>query len=384
MLTGIRFQKWKEQYRVRWCVLLLGAVLVLFACSTRQNLNQGDQNPSTAVASDAVISDLPAWPHENSDLEPDPALFFGRLDNGFRYVLMHNRNPENRVSMHLNVQAGSMQETDEQQGLAHYLEHMLFNGSEHFPPGELVKYFQSIGMAFGADANAHTGFFETVYDIFLPAGDRPNLEKGLLVMQDYAGGALLLQEEVDRERKIILAEKRSRDSASYRTFVATLDFELPDARITRRLPIGTQEVLNSAGRDELKDYYDTWYRPENMILVAVGDFDVSLARELVEKAFNGLQARAPAKPPVAFGTVSHIGLKTFHHHEKEAGSTTVTIEVLTQTDPVHDSAAFQKGKLIEDVADRIVQNRLDAEIGRPDVPGKDASIGSGRFLNHIN
>jgi len=384
MIKRIHFKKEKETIRVPHCLLLIGVVLVLFACSARQEVSNGGDINTTAVASEAAAAQLPAWPHEKSDLEPDPALLFGRLENGFRYVLMHNRNPENRVSMHLNVQAGSMQETDEQQGLAHYLEHMLFNGSEHFAPGELVKYFQSIGMAFGADANAHTGFSETVYDIFLPAGDKPNLEKGLLVMQDYAGRALLLPEEVDRERKIILAEKRSRDSASYRTFVATLDFEMPEARMTRRLPIGTEAVLNSAGREELKNYYDAWYRPDNMILVAVGDFDVSLAAELVETAFADLQARAPARQPVPFGTISHNGLKTFHHHEKEAGSTTVTIEVISKTGPIHDSAAFQKRKLLEDVADRIVQNRLDADIGQPDVPGTDASIGSGRFLNQVN
>ena len=365
-------------------LLLVGVVLALFSCSAYRDHDSGRVEETAAVSSDQATPAWPAWPHEKSDLEPDPALYFGRLENGFRYVLMQNRNPENRVSMHLNVQAGSMQEQDGQEGLAHYLEHMLFNGSEHFAPGELVKYFQSIGMQFGADANAHTGFFETVYDIFLPAGDRVNLEKGLLVMRDYAGGALLLQEEVDRERKIILAEKRSRDSAAYRTFVATLDFELPQARITRRLPIGTDEVLNKAGRDDLKDYYDTWYRPDNMILVAVGDFDIALASELVQGAFGGLQERAPARPPVAFGSIRHNGIKTFHHHEKEAGSTTVTIEVLAKIDPMHDSRSLQLERLMEEAADRMVQNRLDADVGRPDIPGTDAAVGSGQFLNHIS
>ena len=374
MTTGKCFRKGKGRHRFLACLLLLGAALALVSCSHVKELE-----PDHTVGSAA-----PAWPHELSDLDPDPDLYFGELANGFRFVLMQNRNPEGRVSMHLNVQAGSMHEKDGQEGLAHYLEHMLFNGSEHFAPGELVEYFQSIGMAFGADANAHTGFFETVYDIFLPEGDRESLEKGLLVMRDYAGGALLLEEEVERERNIILAEKRSRDSASYRTFVASLAFELPGAGVARRLPIGTEEVLNNAGREDLKDYYDAWYRPDNMILVAVGDFDISLTADLVERAFAGLQARAPAGPPVTFGAFAHTGVKAFHHLEKEAGSTTVTIEVLSRTDPVHDSASFQQGQFLEDVADRIVQNRLDAKIGRPDVPGTDAAIGSGLFLNHIS
>ena len=156
----------------------------------------------------------PLWPHENSDLLPDPSITFGRFDNGFRYVLMENQRPRDRVSVHLYIRAGSINETDDQQGLAHFLEHMLFNGSTHFPPGELIRYFQSIGMQFGNDANAHTGFDETVYDIVLPAGDKQNLKKGLLVMRDYAEGALLLEAEVEREKAVILAELRSRDSAA--------------------------------------------------------------------------------------------------------------------------------------------------------------------------
>ena len=133
-----------------------------------------------------LAADQPLWPHEKSELKPDPELVFGRLDNGFRYVLLRNEQPEDRVSMHLNVQAGSVHEKENERGLAHFLEHMLFCGSEHFKPGELVAYLQSIGMAFGADANASTGFYETVYDIFLPDGGRDSLAKGLLVMWDYA------------------------------------------------------------------------------------------------------------------------------------------------------------------------------------------------------
>ncbi|HJO61438.1 MAG TPA: insulinase family protein, partial [Desulfobacterales bacterium] len=136
------------------------------------------------------------WPHEKSDLQPDPAVVFRKLPNGFRYVLMKNKEPKDRVSMHLDIQAGSMHESDQQQGLAHFLEHMLFNGSTHFKPGELIKYFQRIGMQFGPDANARTGFYETVYDVLLPTGSKQSLSDGLLVMADYAEGALLLQSEI--------------------------------------------------------------------------------------------------------------------------------------------------------------------------------------------
>ena len=333
--------------------------------------------PGATAASQSV------WPHEKSDLTLDPGIVVGRLDNGFRYVLMQNQNPKDRVSLHLNIQAGSANETDSQQGLAHFLEHMLFNGSEHFEPGELVKYFQSIGMQFGADANAHTGFFETVYDIFLPDGKKESFKKGLLVMQDYAKGALLLESEIERERKVILAEKRQRDSASYRTFVSGLMFELPDARITRRLPIGKEEIIQQATRADLKAYYDTWYRPETMMLVAVGAFDLDMAASLIREYFASFSPRTGEIPEFEFGEVQHKGVQVFHHHEAEAGNTTVTIEVLSKKPLRPDSLAFRKERIKKRIADQIVQNRLDARIGKPDIPGTSAGIGSGLFAKQI-
>ncbi len=336
-----------------------------------------------AAQSEAMVLPQPDWPHKKSDLPLDPDVVFGRLDNGFRYVLMRNQNPKNRVSMHLNIQAGSANEMDNQQGLAHFLEHMLFNGSEHFKPGELVKYFQSIGMQFGADANAHTGFFETVYDIFLPDGQEESFRKGLLVMQDYAKGALLLESETERERKVILAEKRQRDSASYRTFVSSLMFELPDARITRRLPIGKETVIQQATRADLKAYYDTWYRPETMILVAVGAFDIDMASALISDYFASFSSRSAEMPEIEFGDVQHKGVEVFHHHEAEAGSTTVTVEVLSKEPLRPDTLSLRKERIKKRLADQIVQNRLDARIGARKAPGTSASIGSGLFAKQI-
>jgi zinc protease len=218
--TDSRWQNHKRLTLLTAMIMVLGWLwLPLAMITTPLNLNISD---AWAALLRDEHQEYQPWPHDHSDLNPDPAATFGRLPNGFRYVLMNNRRPENRVSLHLYVGAGSLNETDTQQGVAHFLEHMLFNGSTHFPPGELVRYFQSIGMQFGNDANAHTGFDETVYDIILPAGDEQNLKKGLLVVSDYAMGALLLEEEVQRESGVILSEMRSRDSTDYRTFEATL------------------------------------------------------------------------------------------------------------------------------------------------------------------
>ncbi len=331
---------------------------------------------------DATIK-APAWPHASSDLKPDPALIFGQLSNGIRYILMPNTYPLDRVSMHLNIQAGSLNETDAQQGIAHFLEHALFNGSEHFKPGELVKFFQRIGMQFGPDANAHTGFNETVYDILLPDGDEQSLKEGLLVLYDYADGALLLSDEIDRERRVVLAEKRTRDSASYRTFEKTLKFEFPGARVSSRLPIGKAEVIETAGRPLLKDFYDTWYRPTTMSVIIVGDFDTKIAARLIEKRFSTLAARAPKRTLPGMGKIAHQGVKPFYHFEKEAGATDISIEVVEKIAPEHDSAALQKMTWIRNIANQMLQNRLDAIVRKSDSPFTSASVNSGVFLKEI-
>ena len=195
--------------------LFVFILIIISGCSTlSQNPlpdlhTDAQQQTSDIASSDAIFNPTRQWAHAASDLEPDPDVIFKELPNGFRYILMKNSRPENRVSMHLFIQAGSMLEKENERGIAHFLEHMLFNGSENFAPGELVKYFQSIGMKFGADANAHTGFYNTVYDIDLPKGDSKSLSEGLLVLKDYAAGALILEEEVEKERPIILAEKKN-------------------------------------------------------------------------------------------------------------------------------------------------------------------------------
>jgi zinc protease len=328
-------------------------------------------------------SSLDLWSFKKGDLHPDPALVFKKLPNGFAYILLKNQHPKNRVSMHLYIQAGSMHESDSQQGLAHFLEHMLFNGSTHFKPAELVKFFQSIGMQFGADANAHTGFNETVYDILLPEGTKENLAKGLVVMKDFAEGALLLPSEIERERRVVLSEKRTRDSASYRTYIKTLEFEFPDARISKRLPIGREEILKKADQEQFKAFYDTWYRPDNMILVLVGDFNAELAGMLIEDNFSTLTPRAPPGTIPDLGNIKHKGIKSFYHFEKELGNTTVSIEILEKILSMPDSYDVRKKQLIEDIANRMVKYRLDTLTQKPGTPFTSASISSGIFLRQV-
>jgi len=323
------------------------------------------------------------WIHLGSDLDPDPAVLFGQLPNGFRYMIMENKEPAGRVSMHLNIQAGSLHENDGEEGTAHFLEHMLFNGSTNFQPGELVKYFQRIGMQFGPDANARTGFRETVYDILLADNSAASIAEGLMVLNDYAQGALLLETEVERERGIILAEKRTRDSVAYRTWLATAKFELPNTLVPLRMPIGTLTSIKNADRESLKGFYDAWYRPEKMMVVMVGDIQTDQVEKMIVEKFSAIQARGSRRPPPDFGSLAHRGDKSFYHFEKEADKTSVRIETLRSSSPFQDNRAYRQRRLLEEIGRRILSNRLDARVGKPGTPYTESHTGVGLFLNRL-
>lgn len=321
----------------------------------------------------------------NHGIQTDPSVVYGVLSNGFKYFLMENSTPEDRVNIHLNVFAGSMNETNEQQGVAHYLEHMLFNGSEHFKPGELIQYFQSIGMDFGSDANAHTSFFNTVYDLSLPNADQKRMDEAFVVIQDYAKGALLLETEVDRERGIILAEKRERDSVSYRTFKKSLEFELPNSLFNQRFPIGTDDVIKKADQTLLKTYYDQWYRPDNMALVVVGDFDIRTVQPMIIKRFSKLKPRTFFfKTPVSSKWEDHQGIKAFYHYEPEAGSTDITIETISRIPFETQTLETLKKRTLNHIANSVLQNRLSRMVNKQTADFSESSVFSGSFLHHIS
>src|SRR4051812_5972938 len=236
------------------------------------------------------------FPQETSDLKMDPTAKFGTLPNGMRYVVRANKEPKERASFRLLVEAGAVHEKDDQQGLAHFLEHMAFNGSEHYAPGTLIEFFQRMGMNFGGDTNASTWFTRTLYLLELPDTKAATLNEGMKVFSDYAGSLLLKPEEIDKERGIILSEKRTRDSVGYRTSVAMRNFMLDGTAFQKRDVIGTDAVLKTAGRDRFVDFYNAWYRPEVMSVVIIGDIDAKAVVKQLTEAFSPLQPRAPARP----------------------------------------------------------------------------------------
>jgi len=325
-----------------------------------------------------------AWPSELSDLDPDPSLHRGTLENGFRYVLKENNEPPDRVAVYLDVQAGSLHERENQRGLAHFLEHMLFNGSTHFPPGSLVEYFQSLGMSFGGDTNARTSHTETVYNIILPSGTEKDVDAAFLVMADYARGALLLDSEIDKERGVILAEKRARDSAEYRTQVAVSRFALRGTRYPERMPIGTAETIKNADHDLLKSYYDAWYRPENMILVIVGDIDLELTSGLIKKHFAALTAAGPQPPCPDFGKLTLHEVETFYHYEPELGKTNVAIQNFLDLPIENDSLQLEGKKLLRMIGSMAFTYRLQRLQEEAKMPFAQAGYSAGDIAGRID
>ncbi len=306
-----------------------------------------------------VLEAPTAWPQERGDLKADPAAVFGRLPNGLRYVILPNAEPPGRASLRLHVAAGSLMEEDDQQGLAHFLEHMAFNGTEHFKAGEMVEFFQRIGMAFGADNNAHTSFEETTYKVDVPETKPDLLNPAFQVLADYAGGMLLLPAEIDRERGVILSEKRARDSVPYRTFVARWKFLFPESRLSQRFPIGEEAVIAKAPVERFVAFYRKWYAPSRMTVVVVGDVKPAEIVPYVEKYFGGLKAAQTPTPSVPLGKVATPQLAVTLHSEPEAPATQLTLMTLRPFDLGADSRGRRERELAIEAASFILSRRLE-------------------------
>src|SRR3954453_4577809 len=226
----------------------------------------------------------------------DAAVKTAKLPNGLTYFIRQNSRPAKRASLRLAVKAGSLFEEPDQLGLAHLIEHMAFNGSAHFKPGELVSYFESIGARLGPHVNAYTSFDETVYMLDVPT-DKPEIvQKAVTALSDFAGGLSLTEEEVNKERGVVIEEWRGGLGASSRIRDKQLPVLFHDSRYAERLPIGKPEILRTAPVARLRAFYDTWYRPERIAVVAVGDFDAAQMEQTIKTAFSPLTDRAPAAP----------------------------------------------------------------------------------------
>ncbi len=232
----------------------------------------------------------------NAPIPADPALIKGKLANGLTYYIRPNATPQHKVELRLIVKAGSILEDDDQQGLAHFIEHMNFNGTTHFPKNELVNYLETIGLKFGADLNANTGFDKTVYELSIPT-DRPdNLEKGFQVIEDWAHNALLTDKDIDEERGVILEESRLDKGSGQRAREQYFPLLLSGSRYASRMPIGKDSIIAHVSHEALRRYYHDWYRPDLMAVIVIGDMDTTAAMQLIQSHFGALINPTPERP----------------------------------------------------------------------------------------
>lgn len=302
-----------------------------------------------------------SWPHElSSTFNPDPAVQYGRLENGFRYAVMENTFPENRVFMSLRIGAGSLQENDQQKGAAHFLEHMMFNGTKHFPSGELVKQLQKIGMEFGRDVNAHTSYDETVFFINLPSGSKQQVELGLQILADYAFGALLEESDFEQERGVILAEKRSRDSVGQRLYKKGSEFTFQGTRLPKRWVIGDEQSLKTMTVDDLRNYYTAWYRPDNMVLSVVGDVQSDDIIGKIRRQFSSFAASSSEPECISMGNLERAETypEILYYAEQESESVSLSLETIRKNIPESDNANQRQKALYYHLINKMMNARL--------------------------
>ncbi len=305
------------------------------------------------------------WPQQESDLAVDPAVRYGRLANGMRYAIMANQTPTNAASFRLRFDVGSLAEQDDQRGLAHFLEHMAFNGSENVPEGEMVHILERHGLAFGADTNASTSFDETTYTLEAPNADAATLDTIFFLLREVASKIAIADDAVERERGVILSEERTRNTPGLRALVAQWTYLFPGVRFPERFPIGTIETITHAPAQRIRDFYADYYRPERALFVIVGDIDPAAMEARIQTTFADWRARgpdpgdpdlgAPARPQAPAGIFADPGLPTI-----------VTLAAVAHAPREANTRASYRVDLLRTIGNAIVQRRLQTLSRAPD------------------
>ncbi len=319
---------------------------------------------SAGIAASAVAQPLP--------MRDD--VVTGTLDNGLSYIVKEHANPPGRSAMYLHISTGSLNETDEIRGLSHFLEHMAFNGSENFPPGELIPFFESIGLTFGRHQNAFTSFDQTTYILELPDAEQSTIGKGMLFLSDVAFGLSLLQDQIDEERGVILEEKRTRLGPQQRVQDIFFQELAPGSTFGERLPIGTEEALMSVNRDEFQQYVDTWYVPGNMTLIVVADADPSMVVEEIRSQFERGE-RSPAPADLDTNLTPYEGMRAVVITDEELREAQVQIIGIREPSAPVTTHERLRESIVEDLASSVFNRRLSKKVNE----GQMEMLGGGAF-----
>ena len=320
-------------------IYVLAALLAL-------SMSTQAQNKPAAKKTNAASQVLPL----------DPNVKTGRLANGFTYYIRRNVEPKNRATLYLANKVGSILENDDQQGLAHFMEHMSFNGTKHYPKNDLVNYLQKAGVRFGADLNAYTSFDETVYQLPIPTDDPEVFKNGMQIMRDWAQEATLDVEEINKERGVVLEEKRLGKGAAQR-MQQYLPLIFNGSRYANRLPIGTEEVLKNFKPETIKSFYTDWYRPDLQALIVVGDIDVAAVENQIKTQFADLKKPAKAKPRTQYN-IPLSGANQFIALTDKEFPVTVVQMIIKHPEQVIRTDADYKASITQTLFNRMMQARF--------------------------
>ena len=329
-----------------------------------------------AGATTTMAQQMPAIP-------VDPDVKIGKLDNGLTYYIRHNAWPEQRAEFYIAQRVGSIQENDDQRGLAHFLEHMCFNGTENYKGNDIVKWCETVGVKFGKDLNAYTSIDQTVYNISnVPTTREGIIDSCLLILHDWADGLLLEPEEIDKERGVIHEEWRMRTSAQMRMLERDLPRLYPDSKYGYRMPIGTMEVIDNFKPEVLRAYYEKWYRPDNQAIIVVGDVDVNMVEQKIKNLFAPI--KMPANPAAVVAENVPDNKEAIIVVDKDKEMQYSIVELMFKTDPIPDEIKENMQYLVIDYLKNaclgMLNDRLAELAQKADCPYLQGSVGYGQYL----
>ena len=346
-------------------ILLAGSAMLTYA-----------QSPAPAPQQEAVVG---AEAQQIAPLQQDPQLHIGKLENGLSYMIRPTTEPAGRASIRLFVETGSLDESAETSGVAHFLEHLVFNGSRHYKRGELIPKMQKLGLGFGGDANAYTSLLHTVYKLDLPNLNEETVDFAFTIMRDFADGATLEDEAIDKERGIVISELKARDSEQYRAMVGQLRHLTEGTRVADYMPIGQEEVIRNISYQAVRDYYKSHYVPERMTLIITGDITPQQAEEWARKYFGSMEKRE-ALPRPSIGELTSTPTKETLLSNSEQADTNILMAVTPPWEYRADTVEQRIKDLPMQLAIAMFDRRMERIVRRADAPFQGASIDKGTLF----
>ena len=358
-------------------IALLGFSLV--ACGAPDSSEISDTDVAEAAVVDADFV------HETSDLPVDPSVRYGRLDNGMRYAIRHNETPPNTAAIRMVFDVGSLAEAEDQRGLAHFIEHMAFNGTTSVPEGEMVPLLERYGLAFGADTNAFTGLESVGYQLDLPEVDDDTLRTGLFLMRETASEILMEAEAIERERGVILGEERARNTPFRRWNQERNRFLFPDMIIADRDSLlGAQEIIRTAPQERFIDFYENFYVPERAMITVVGDIDVDDIEARIIEQFGDWEQPENARPDPDLGTVDgDRGFDTGYFQDSEIVPI-ITIDILRPSSQPADTLDMRRENLVRSLGNSILNRRLGTIVSSGTSPLIQASASTSHAFDTVD